>query len=246
MTTLRQGSPEFAATASFMRQASIPLIRDRPTPAVEGAGFLFKRGGQYFLITAAHVAELLRHDVLGAPVGDGGQIWNFGKGQLAWADAEDVAAMRIDEATTIGRLEKAGYRLVLDDSNVLSGTGRNAFWLYGFPTRLQDGSVAAKGENVEPEPVLISTSTYEGPTDHVHTEAMPRVYDLNLKFPDRDTDIRGISGSPVWCEVDADDAGLWDPRTRFKLAAVQTAVVRGSWIRSTQWRYVDRVVNALL
>lgn len=230
------------AAKSFIQRCVIPIISDhRGQHAVYGCGFLFRRGDDHFFVTAGHVLDEVPVGSLGIPMGDGtSEVWTVSASLKAQTgeDREDVGVLYLEPSAWLDRIIRAKGHLILTDANVHVGALPDGFVCLGYPSR----DVQEEAETLRGKATLLSTRRYTG---EVPTVVNVRLgwYDVLLQW-NRNDDLRGISGSPIWAILPG-TGGVWTPEMCLKIAAVQKGVVDDTWIRGTCWQVADAMIESL-
>jgi hypothetical protein len=232
--------PANQAVQQFLLRTTLPiLVQETGQYGVMGCGALYRDERGSFLITAQHVATevLSTTRLLGVPVGPSpSRVLTLGKGVMASAPNEDVAVLRLDQPELVDALDSGGQFRFLDRSNLAVDFEAAGFMLYGYPAA-NSGMKADDSETFSSRGVFIEGSHYDGACDAVSNVTLGP-HDLLFEWKDRDANLRGISGSPIWAITPGPVgvAGIWSVERYLRMVAVQTGVARGVWIRGTTVR----------
>jgi len=239
---------------NLARRATVAItMKLRGNLHLIGTGILVDIDDHSFVITAAHViqgsqkyqAELGLIDVKGKFVGLDNDwkcliLRNYG----APYDPIDVAIHEIDSYQR-NQLNHAEF-LTLQNMDLISGTSRETYFLYGFPFSLVKRDEIS-GPKLFPRPLTVSIFRYRGSThlianyeEQFHLLLDARHLDDRNIFGDISLhrSIEGISGSGVWIE---------DDNKAEKIVGLQTGVYqRHHLIKATRWSMVMKLLyNAL-
>jgi hypothetical protein len=201
---------------------------------------LFERDGRHFLVTATHAIEQVPQRQVGIPVSHGpAGVWTIGSGRAARTKirAEDVTVVELTDAGVVETL-KVNNRAFLTSANIHRGPDPGRFVVFGYPS----AEAREKSDSLHGIPIVVFARAYTGRTDDVENVTISEK-DMLLEWQ-QDTDVRGISGAPIWGLTAAPD-GPWIPEQSVKLMGVETGVVERTWIRGTRWFVVERLFDEL-
>ena len=253
---------DFDASISIAVQAraarsTVPLVQiNGDSAGVVGSAVLLRANGSSFLLTAAHVANVVVDTLsVGIPVAQsGGTVWLPGSMSFRQSDPFDVAAARLDEPQMVTLLE-AGWtflepRDLVDPQSVRIG---ERMFVYGHPTVL----AAQHGDDLRASPLCLASYRVAADESGVSMESPlnPDV-DITLAHDERAVclhtgtgmslpALNGMSGCGVWAVAVADptrDPTVWSAQTHTGLVAIQTSYVTGRFIRA---RSITLVTAAL-
>jgi hypothetical protein len=221
---------------------SVPLIvfDDDSDGVWCASGTLFRRGPDFFLITASHVLEdMIKYPnafaIATDPPGDGPrEMWSLGSGTFHHALAEDVGVLRLETQAAVGRLRSGGYVFATDDDVSFEET--ELFLVFGWPAARIQPRQDPRNLDVMPIELVVPWS-----------EAHPKKLDTDilLQWPTADVgELQGISGAPIWnCTPDCE--GVIHPSKRLKLVGIQHSVLDGQYLRGTGWAVVNHLLETL-
>lgn len=228
---------ESIARRKHLDSAVLPIFADgHECSGVEGSGCLFELEGQLFLVTAAHVAQIIEvaPERVGIPDAPGkGACTTVGRGQMAFTKSEetDVGVFRFDETKRIKELRESGFR-ILGPQDVHAGVPNPRTALsFGWPVA---GS-SMVGNTLHVAPIAMELAV---------TSIGPLFIDLEWPNADDVPQLQGISGSPFWSVVEP--GNIWTPESELKLLGIEHTIKKGHYVRGTRWSVVERVVRSLL
>lgn len=248
--------PEMAgrmmALEQFIFRMTLPLITNGPNGRVGiGTGTLFQSGDDAYIVTAGHVVDAVLNSedhVLSVPPSpEGGtELFLFSTGIARSREASDLRDLAVVKIT-----DRGVARSVLDGWQALtldhlgSATDTDSFYVTaGYPGEYVESS----GPALFPGLFCMVSTRYGG-------EASARNFDPDVHLLSRhmntgqlaDTstvespDLRGISGATTWSldfEAEPPDGDLWKASDYLRAVAVETAYLRGRYVKSTHWKCV--------
>jgi len=247
---------EWITLEAFCLSCTVPLIgENNEGPMIHGTGLLFTINNHYCIITAAHVAEELKHhpDSIGVPIGMSiiNEIYTFKNCEVITPKEEknkdkyDAALILIKDSLLLEHLKRQFCFLTIE--NIASDFEIfNDFLVAGFPkstaiSRIKPGTTDRK--------VLLGdffkfqTELYVGPIEaktEVDQHHIFLSYDSTLVSNTGNEitapKLEGISGCPIWTFVEPDANNIiWTPRNLIKIAAVEMSYLTNKWIRGVRW-----------
>jgi hypothetical protein len=248
-------SAEAAARMKFLLNAVVPLVYGKlgTVDLTIASGFLFRRGGKHFLVSATHVLEKLRTEpetfrIPDSPLNPNTAAAPFEPGEVDIAfqpkDAEDVAAVRLDGHAVLERMRAGGWTFLTDehvlDLDADAEQIGDRYLVFGWP---------ASDVEVLPEKTLgVYPTALDAPKiarpDRIKD---PRDTDVFLGWPaSLKRELLGISGCPIWAFRLRSESPVWHPTKEVAIVGVEHAVCHGEYIRGTKWSAVSKVIDALL
>ncbi len=151
------GTPESERTKGYSRQLFlhnrvVPLLwpNEDDLATDVASGFLFRRDGRHFLVSAFHCLKDLpqQQQAIGIPVAPSlarsSEMIAIGGGRLAYSEAADVAVFRIDNPDHIRTLTKGWVFLTDDDVELRPSTKDRV--IAGWPGRdVKQKDLSVKG-----------------------------------------------------------------------------------------------------
>lgn len=231
---------ERQAAYEYLSKRSIPLVAHKDgRSAVEGTATLLRVGDDHYLTTVAHTLEAaVDADVsLLVPDRRGGFIPLPGPVEYIPEAADrcnaDVGVGRIDDKTA-KQLLRVYEPLLLNDIQAPAGPVHGIYAVCGY--------LGTEPNPSNPTAHLHLSPVYQGEVPaHLQAVTRPDIHFL-LELPDEVCDqtgatfptpsLKGLSGAPLWCMTPS--GAVWDPSC-LRVLGVQTGVLRGRWIRFTNW-----------
>lgn len=251
---------ELRAFSLFTRTCTLPLIEESETETtILGTGTLFTVNGKYYLITAAHVIEDLvaakQLDRIGIPLGMVSAVSNLGRHYISyvqWKDKNtnpfDVAIIRFDQPELVAALRRTWNFISPKNLGPLPER-KQGLLVAGYPRQVSSQigfELSAK---------FMTFATNELPSPPEDRDCRPgldifmRLDKAGTGLDGKDAEIpklHGVSGGSVWvAHHDTEAETVWDPESHLKLVGIQTAYVRGSYIRAKSWQLVAVLFEGL-
>ena len=243
-------SPEqLLAIEKFLYTCTVPIFNgDKPKPYMHGTGVLAEFFGQVYLVSAAHVINVQKPELLGVPVnGRNAETTTLGEGMAATpgdTDRYDVGAYRIENTDVIGKL-RASWTFLSEENLPLDNEWFDLFLVAGYP----DSQTTVRGKNISAKAIQqIYTTKYDGKVDEPVDE-----FDLLLKYGDkvatragqiiRTPQLHGISGAAVWGVRTLGSTEVWTPEKALAMIGVQYAFHHRKYIRAKSWEVVHELLS---
>lgn len=241
---------ERVALQEFLFRRTIPVFGTvNGQDAIAGTGSLFRQGDRRFLITAAHVLDLIEPGSLAIPDGHlQAKVWTIPNGTIyrprspSGAAEYDIAVVHIRGRECLERLERAWSFLELSDIATASNIGDSCI-ISGFP----DGLSTIGSEETTGGYVMFATKVMSTPKDaqspihndvDVFLELGATSQDLKTGEIGEPIRLNGVSGASVWRVLPDGDGPVWSLESRIKVVAIQSAARHKSYIRAKNWRAI--------
>jgi hypothetical protein len=237
-----------------LRESVLPLYgyaREHDHLRLLGTASLVAIAGRYFIITASHVVQAVydsgrqRDDLFVANLFNGAFVSIQGALTGDKSDKHDFAFIEVEQSV-VDMLE--GHRfLSLADIDLSTGAcSPGWYYIHGYPE--VGAGFDPRSQTHGATPFTHSTALYAGdtsflptyiPHEHILLDYEPGgTVDSLGKDARPPSDLRGISGSPIWRSFAyGDDARTWTSADA-RVVALETAVVRRAdrlIVRGTRW-----------
>src|SRR5437762_1682321 len=239
-----------AVVERFMRSSTVPLLYNANEVNHSWAGgTLFRIADRHFIVTARHIFDDIKPENLAYPEHrDQGGLRTIGRARIVKPDTAkiDVAVIELYDRATIEKLSTGWNFLTLD--NVAPPTSMDGlFALMGYPSSMS----YQRGEYVAANGLIFYTNQMQAPVDAPQLNP-----EIDLFFEYAKTallegnqaidapPLKGASGCAIW-ECVASGGGFWLPDKTVKVEGVQSAYLRGTYMRAVSWGAVGSVLGRM-
>ena len=235
----------------YVLDRTLPIVGAKDDQrAVYGTATLFVADDRGYLITAKHVYDKVRHhtdqhgvDFAVPAAASGGPALALGHCRIQPVETEgldlDVAVIALDSDEVVADLTR-GWQSIGPDAVKKPAPNAEHYYVGGYPGVYgeQEGLDFATGMAVVVASEYVPNPHYPAYTSaathlFLNHEQQGHLYDgTTVESPE----LPGISGSTVWSlDLEAGGATPWTAERALSAVAVETAYLRGTYIRSTRW-----------
>ncbi|MBM4353576.1 MAG: hypothetical protein FJ109_07220 [Deltaproteobacteria bacterium] len=251
---------KLAACQELVRSCAVPILAcDDRKFGIEGTGTLFRMGSLSLLVTAAHVAELIKSAPgrMALPL-TRGNVCDFvdftGCTVLCPRESAlpfnaDAGVVVLHEREQVQRLERS-WTFLSDGNLGLVPQESGSFLVAGYPASLS--RTDESGLSLVAEMLCFRSTEFTdelgdcktAPNDQVdlflrHDKALLTDSGLTVETPA----LRGMSGASVWAMGSHESEGhIWTPEADLKIVGVQVSCKPGQWVRAVRWGIVAVVL----
>ena len=246
------------AVISHAEKSVMPMVAEVDNKTqICGTATLVTHKGNFFLVTADHVAKYLKKYDIAVPASPlKSELWQIGNAK-SHACQFDLTLVHLRDQDLIDRICSAWMPLSLDDVRQPHLSSNGFYLIYGFPSctsEFSDGVLHSK-------PISLVTGEFEGEkkgfsTEHPFNADVDHLiaYSTTAIDPRTGDDIgcipytKGMSGSPVWqiSMNQQNDKVLWSPASTVSVVGSYTSDSKKyGWLRVRRWIVVDAVLKEL-
>jgi hypothetical protein len=247
---------ELKSIIPFVERSVIPIVT---TPIYEqragtsGTGSIFNFNGRHFLISASHVFDEFDKypEFVGIPTGRRGEpIYNFGQCDFFRINNDtdrnkyDTIIIEIPQELA-GKIAGA-YSILNIDNIAYNFKNRFDLVVVGYPFINSIDIIEENGVYADPFRLTTFLKESSGKEDAIFDPKVHMLLDYEevSKEQAAPQELRGLSGSPIWC-YNPDSEGVWSPEKNLKTVGIVLAVKESLYIRGISWFYVTEMFKEI-